>query len=385
MSQPLSSAGGYSVGTGNSKITVIQANGLYTGSVANVSLANVTGIVNDLYELHVSSFGNDTTGNGAVYNPYKTIGKAVSVAASGYSIIVHPGGYYEDVTIANLSTISISAVDSGGRGPFTPAIYGNLTISGNSSSIAIKNVGVRDTLTHSASGTLYLSTLQLGTSGTLGTLNKSGTGYLAAQDCSFNLTSGANLTPVNITGNGSVLFSNVAIAALTIDNANASVSVTNGSTTLSTTLTTGTLNVFDCFMYSLTNSGTHAVTSNGGVLNLRNSTLVKPNLSAATVNLSAGTVFAYGDVFFDRANSNIGINAGTTVDFQALRVSNTVTTSTFAATAGTISLTPRSSAPSSPTAGMFAVADRTNWDPASKGTGAAYPVFYDGSVWTALY
>jgi hypothetical protein len=34
---------------------------------------------------------------------------------------------------------------------------------------------------------------------------------------------------------------------------------------------------------------------------------------------------------------------------------------------------------------MFAVADRTNWDPASKGSGNAYPVFYNGSTWNALY
>lgn len=50
-----------------------------------------------------------------------------------------------------------------------------------------------------------------------------------------------------------------------------------------------------------------------------------------------------------------------------------------------LSLNVSTSAPASPTVGMFAVADRVNWDPASKGTGNAYPVFYDGSAWNALY
>ena len=50
-----------------------------------------------------------------------------------------------------------------------------------------------------------------------------------------------------------------------------------------------------------------------------------------------------------------------------------------------ICLPPLTAAPSSPTVGMFAVADRTTWDPASKGSGNAYPVFYNGSTWTALY
>jgi uncharacterized cupin superfamily protein len=50
-----------------------------------------------------------------------------------------------------------------------------------------------------------------------------------------------------------------------------------------------------------------------------------------------------------------------------------------------LSLQISSAAPASPTVGMFAVADRVTWDPASKGSGNAYPVFYDGSAWNALY
>ena len=36
-------------------------------------------------------------------------------------------------------------------------------------------------------------------------------------------------------------------------------------------------------------------------------------------------------------------------------------------------------------AGMFATADQINWDPASKGSGGAYPVFFNGTSWVALY
>jgi hypothetical protein len=48
-------------------------------------------------------------------------------------------------------------------------------------------------------------------------------------------------------------------------------------------------------------------------------------------------------------------------------------------------LAPLAAAPTGILAGVFAVADRTNWDPASKGTGGAYPVFYNGTSWNALY
>jgi len=52
---------------------------------------------------------------------------------------------------------------------------------------------------------------------------------------------------------------------------------------------------------------------------------------------------------------------------------------------GVMRLRPQSSAPASPQEGMIASADRVNWDPAGKGSGASYPVYFDGSTWNALY
>lgn len=52
---------------------------------------------------------------------------------------------------------------------------------------------------------------------------------------------------------------------------------------------------------------------------------------------------------------------------------------------GVMRLRPQSSAPASPQDGMIASADRVNWDPAGKGSGASYPVYFDGSTWNALY
>ncbi len=53
--------------------------------------------------------------------------------------------------------------------------------------------------------------------------------------------------------------------------------------------------------------------------------------------------------------------------------------------ANILKLAPLNAAPTSPQIGTFAVANRTSWDPASKGSGAPYPVFYDGITWHALY
>jgi hypothetical protein len=50
-----------------------------------------------------------------------------------------------------------------------------------------------------------------------------------------------------------------------------------------------------------------------------------------------------------------------------------------------LTLSLSTSEPINPEVGMFAIADRTNWNPASKLTTSPYPVFYDGLTWQALY
>jgi hypothetical protein len=52
----------------------------------------------------------------------------------------------------------------------------------------------------------------------------------------------------------------------------------------------------------------------------------------------------------------------------------------------TLTLAVSTTAPASPATGMFAVADgnTAGWDPAGTNLGIAYPVFYNGSSWTAL-
>jgi hypothetical protein len=168
---------------------------------------------------------------------------------------------------------------------------------------------------------LYLTNLSLGQSTNIGTLNKTGSGYLSIQNCNLGIASGNTLTNVNITGSGTVVFNNTQLAAVTVNNASASVSIVNNSNTLSVTLTTGVLNVFDSYMYTLGNSGFYAVNATGGVLQIRNSILVNPNQTPARVNLASPTVFAYDDIYFDRANSTLGISANAEVDFQSIRLS----------------------------------------------------------------
>jgi len=50
-----------------------------------------------------------------------------------------------------------------------------------------------------------------------------------------------------------------------------------------------------------------------------------------------------------------------------------------------MNLTPLAIEPENPIDGMIVAADRITWDPAAKGSGNSYPVYYDGAVWQPLY
>lgn len=88
--------------------------------------------------------------------------------------------------------------------------------------------------------------------------------------------------------------------------------------------------------------------------------------SSILVNAQTGTVTA--DVVGTLKGSIVGNDSTVIIDSEGK----------------TLRLAPLDAAPAGATVGMFAVADRVNWDPASVGTGDPYPVFYDGSTWRKI-
>jgi hypothetical protein len=325
----LSLSGGIIAGNVTSNYFI--GNGSQLSGISYDNISNTPPMVSPQYEYHVAKNGNDTTGDGSLLNPWLTIGKALTASANSSKIILHAGSYDEEVNVNNLLSTTFTSFDAGGFGSASPSINGNVIVSGTSSSIAFKNVGIRRGLTHSASGSLYLTDLTVGSSDYLATFNKSGSGYLSVQDCSIANIVGANLPNVNITGSGVSLFNNTQFASLTANNASAQISLVNGCTTYSVTLLTGTLNVFDCIMYTLSPSA-NAIAATGGTLQLRNSLLVNPtNMTPAKINLASPTVFAYDDIFFDRTNSVLGISANTVADFQNVRLFNSLSANTISA------------------------------------------------------
>ena len=102
---------------------------------------------------------------------------------------------------------------------------------------------------------------------------------------------------------------------------------------------------------------------------------------------AASSIYESVGDFTIQAASN-GVDSFGAVVIQTEDASGTYTTQ-FASTgavrfANIINLAPLDAAPTVD-AGSFAVADGTNWDPATKSGSVPYPVFYDGTSWNALY
>lgn len=88
--------------------------------------------------------------------------------------------------------------------------------------------------------------------------------------------------------------------------------------------------------------------------------------SSVLVNAQTGTVTA--DVIGTLKGSIVGNDSSVIIDSEGK----------------TLRLAPLGVEPAGAVVGMFAVADRVNWDPAGVGSGNPYPVFYDGTAWRRI-
>lgn len=114
--------------------------------------------------------------------------------------------------------------------------------------------------------------------------------------------------------------------------------------------------------------------------------------SAGEYNRSSTNSIYIGPWAWGSADGNdneivIGANAvgnGT----NTVTIGNSSVTDTYLAGTchiGTLAkLTPLAAAPASSSQGMIALANRTGWDPLTKGSGGPYLVWYDGSAWVSL-
>ena len=190
----------------------------------------------------------------------------------------------------------------------------------------------------------------------------------------------SNITEIyNALGDGS---------AITLTSTAAELNILDGAT-----LTTTELNYVDGVTSAIqtqlnakaASSSLATVATSGSYADLSS----KPTIPTAS-SLSVDDLITLSGVAEGAAN--LGSFTGTTIADnqtikQGLQALETSLEGKQASITTTLTLTVSTSVPATPANGLFAVADgnTAGWDPKGTNAGVSYPVFYNGSSWTALY
>ena len=272
-------------------------------------------------EFHVATNGDDTDGDGSVNKPYATITKALTEVASQGKVVVHPGTYTENPTIAttNISLIAAQA-DSG----ISPLISGTLTISGTVTSIKLQGI-TANTLNISTSGSVYATQIRVANA-----VNTTGNNYSEFTDSNLQVAGGnVTLSGGNATNTSTSVFINTRLANVRITNQYTTAFYKDSNFVSNTVMLAGNLVSDGTFLYALTN-GANAITTSGTTnVSLRSSSVFNPNGSVGIVNLTDAT-YSVSDLIYDKANSTLGTSANLISDFQTIRLTNVITDSVTA-------------------------------------------------------
>jgi hypothetical protein len=255
-----------------------------TGTLTEwVSISNVF-----QYEIHVSQVdGNDTTGDGSLLNPVATITYALTLlTGSRKTIIVHPGSYTENVTVANTNT-TIATTELTGANTL---LSGTLTIGSLGSGSRISGLKMTN-LVISGTAQAYISNCTVDTQ-----VTKSSSGYVeiinSEMQCTLGIQiSGSNITIINGNKNDGVSVSN-ALAQVILKGCNSVVTPSASA---------GNLAIVDCIVTAL---GGNAITITGVLttLTLANSqVLVTAGNNVAPISVAG--IYSIINTLYDKSGS----------------------------------------------------------------------------------
>jgi hypothetical protein len=205
-----------------SAVSAISTDGYFLSGNA----LNLTGFDS---EIHVSQLdGNDTTGNGDLLRPVKTIAHALTlVSGTRRTVIVHPGSYNESPSITVQSTVLNSYSPLGG----TTFIQGTLATSVGCT-IAGFQIGNLDITAGVGVGDTHIIDCTV-----TGTLNKSGNAaFTEIHHSDINVA-------CNVTGAGLVAIDGCNANFLTVDDAAANVIVRSAASCVAPVLISGTMSL----------------------------------------------------------------------------------------------------------------------------------------------
>jgi hypothetical protein len=273
---------------------------LTTNTISATTYYNVSS--NFQYEIHVSQIdGNDTTGDGSLLNPVATITYALTLlTGSRKTIIVHPGTYTENVTVASGNT-TIATTELTGANTL---LSGTLTIGSLGSGSRISGLKMSN-LVISGTAQAYISNCTVDTQ-----VTKSSSGYVEIINTEMQCISG-----IQISGSGIIIINGNKNVGISVSNASAQVIVKGCNSVVTPSASAGNLAIVDCIVTALGGNAI-TITNSATTLTLLNSqVLVQAGNNVAPISVAG--IYSIINTIYDKPNSSItGTNTNSIDYFQ---------------------------------------------------------------------
>jgi hypothetical protein len=269
------------------------------GGAVTVSAAGASSGVFQ-HEIHVSQVdGNDTTGNGTLLNPVASITYALTLlTGSRKTIVVHPGTYSENVTVANTNTTIATTELTGAN----TQLSGTLTIGTAGSGSRISGLKMNN-LVISGTAQAYISNCTVDTQ-----VTKSSSGYVEIINTEMQCTLGIQISGSNITIiNGN---KNVGVA---VSNASAQVIIKGCNSVVTPSASAGNLAIVDCIVTALGGNGI-TITNPSTTLTLLNSqVLVTAGNNVAPISVAG--IYTIINTVYDKPTSTFTGTSTNSIDY----------------------------------------------------------------------
>jgi hypothetical protein len=255
--------------------------------------------------------GSDTSGNGAYEKPFLTISKALTVAgSSGYTIYLMQGTNSENLTISNqnLDIVGMSGARSG-----NVQLSGTIAVANTASSVRISNISFNNTVTLSASGSVYLYNIN---STSFASFVKSGTGFVFFQNS--DISSSPNFT---------VSAGSISVYTTNITGLNQSAGTFGsyaGSSLIAPSFSGGTTFLGETTIYALTSGGTAFTQSGTNIALFRDVSCLDSAGAIAKISLGGLAYTASNFGYLSTGSTITATNSNSYSYFDAMNVKNYV-------------------------------------------------------------
>ena len=273
---------------------------------ANIPLSSLASTFQSIYYVHGIN-GNDASNGLTPNTAFQTIAKANTMIGNAKALVIILEGTSENLTITNTN---VSYACNVGTQTGQISLTGVVTV--NSTSV-ISFFGMHiESLNHIGAGSLYLENCIISTAFTT-----TSSGFFRAVNTNMQ-----NAT-VSITGTGyKNFFTKSTVGTLTVNNANAIVTIADSTCQNGITLTAGLCNLSNVEGFISGTTNNFIVTESGSTIVFNNVKLQNTNGTPAKINIKSGSLYWINNLCLSNGSSVI---SGNNVNSFVTRFENTYT------------------------------------------------------------